>query len=134
MQYTLLTDHFLILIVDSVYDSLLRSLLFRVGSHFSWWDIVVFESSIGEAWEGSAPVTLWSYCDMLMPKESVREVREEQDEKEEKEQHIRKHKELRIHGYERCGMSGTERERIRGIRREREREGEEWKESKNQAK
>ncbi|KAJ4470366.1 hypothetical protein C8J55DRAFT_564111 [Lentinula edodes] len=49
--YMLLTDLFLVLIADSMYDSRSRSLLFRVGSHLSlsWWDIVVFESSIGEA-------------------------------------------------------------------------------------
>ncbi|KAJ4470367.1 hypothetical protein C8J55DRAFT_185404 [Lentinula edodes] len=51
MRYTLLTDLFLILIADSVYDSRSRSLLFRVGSHLSlsWWDIVVFEGRIVEA-------------------------------------------------------------------------------------
>ncbi|KAJ3887380.1 hypothetical protein GG344DRAFT_68877 [Lentinula edodes] len=35
LRYTLLTDLFLILIADSVYDSRSRSLLFRVGSHLS---------------------------------------------------------------------------------------------------
>lgn len=35
MRYTLLTDLFLILIADSVYDSCSRSLLFRIGSHLS---------------------------------------------------------------------------------------------------
>ncbi|KAJ3912198.1 hypothetical protein F5877DRAFT_2602, partial [Lentinula edodes] len=51
MRYTLLTDLFLILIADSVYDSRSRALLFRVGSHLSlsWWDIVVFEGRIVEA-------------------------------------------------------------------------------------
>ncbi|KAJ3859782.1 hypothetical protein EV359DRAFT_86025 [Lentinula novae-zelandiae] len=51
MRYTLLTDLFLILIADSVYDSRSRALLFRVGSHLalSWWDIVVFEGRIVDA-------------------------------------------------------------------------------------
>ncbi|GAW04635.1 membrane protein [Lentinula edodes] len=50
MRCTLLTDLFLILIADSVYDSRSRSLLFRVGLHLSlsWWDIIVFEGRIVE--------------------------------------------------------------------------------------
>ncbi|KAJ3846058.1 hypothetical protein EV368DRAFT_14031, partial [Lentinula lateritia] len=51
MRYTLLTDLFLILIADSVYDARSRALLFRVASHLalSWWDTVVFEGRIVDA-------------------------------------------------------------------------------------
>ncbi|KAJ3804802.1 hypothetical protein F5876DRAFT_82587 [Lentinula aff. lateritia] len=43
-----MTNSFLILIADSVYDCGSPSLLFCVGSHLShsWWDIVVFEARI----------------------------------------------------------------------------------------
>ncbi|KAJ4465456.1 hypothetical protein J3R30DRAFT_3743736 [Lentinula aciculospora] len=51
MRYTLLTDLFLILVADSVYDSRSRSLLFQIGSYLSLspWDILVFEGRIVEA-------------------------------------------------------------------------------------
>ncbi|KIK62267.1 hypothetical protein GYMLUDRAFT_42206 [Collybiopsis luxurians FD-317 M1] len=51
MRYTLLTDLFLILIADSVYDSRSRSLLFRVGQYLGLtpWETVVFEGRVVEA-------------------------------------------------------------------------------------
>ncbi|KAF9077306.1 hypothetical protein BDP27DRAFT_1413730 [Rhodocollybia butyracea] len=59
LRYTLLTDLFLILIADSVYDSRSRSLLFRVGKELGvpWWDSVVFEGRVVEGvgvWEDTA--------------------------------------------------------------------------------
>ncbi|KAJ4463795.1 hypothetical protein C8J55DRAFT_494200 [Lentinula edodes] len=50
----------LVLIADFMYNSRSRSLLFRVGSHLSlsWWDTVVFEGRIGEAWERQSPLRL----------------------------------------------------------------------------
>ncbi|KAF5350735.1 hypothetical protein D9757_012593 [Collybiopsis confluens] len=51
MRFTLLTDLFLILIADSVYDSRSRALLFRVGKYLGLtsWETVLFEGRIVEA-------------------------------------------------------------------------------------
>ncbi|KAJ3885477.1 hypothetical protein GG344DRAFT_82674 [Lentinula edodes] len=55
LVWSYMTNFFLILIADSVYDCGSPSLLFCVGSHLShsWWDIVVFEARIVKSREDS---------------------------------------------------------------------------------